>query len=54
MMVGMAGFVGFCALVAVMVVPAGVPMAFGIATCGAVAIQAAALGYSAAPAAVAR
>jgi uncharacterized membrane protein (GlpM family) len=54
MMVGMAGFVGFCALVAVMVVPAGVPMAFGIATGGAVAIQAAALGYSAAPAAVAR
>jgi hypothetical protein len=53
MMVGMAGFAGFCALVAVMVVPAGVPMAFGIATCGAVAIQAAALGYSAAPAAAA-
>jgi uncharacterized membrane protein (GlpM family) len=53
-MVGMAGFVGFCALVAAMVVPAGVPMAFGIAACAAVALQAAPLGYSAASAAVAR
>jgi hypothetical protein len=44
MIVGMAGFVGFCALVAVLVIPVGAPAAFGTAAVGAVALQAAALG----------
>jgi hypothetical protein len=44
MIVGMAGFVGFCAVVAVMVVPVGAPTAFGAAAVGAVVLQAAALG----------
>jgi hypothetical protein len=47
MIAGMAGFVGFCALVAVMVVPLGAPIAFGAAAVGAVVLQAAALGCGA-------
>jgi hypothetical protein len=39
MMGGMAGFVLFCALVAVLVEPAGVATAFAAATAGALAIQ---------------
>jgi hypothetical protein len=38
-LVGMAGFVAFCALVAAMIVPAGAPAAFGAATAAALIIQ---------------
>jgi hypothetical protein len=41
MLGGMAGFVSFCALVAVLTVPAGIAAAFVIATVAALAIQAA-------------
>jgi hypothetical protein len=39
MLVGMAGFVGFCVVVEVLVVLAGVPLAFVLATLTAVALQ---------------
>jgi hypothetical protein len=44
MLAGMAGFVGFCATVAVLTVPAGVAPAFAVAAVGAVALHAAMLG----------
>lgn len=40
---GLAGFVGFCAVVAVLIVPAGVPAAFAAASATAVGLQAFAL-----------
>ena len=40
MLTGMAGFVGFCAVMAVLIVPAGVVAAFGAATAVAIGLQA--------------
>jgi hypothetical protein len=39
MLAGMAGFVGFCAVVALLVVPAGAPAAFAVATLSALGLQ---------------
>lgn len=43
MLTGMTGFVGFCAVVAVLLVPLGIAVAFAAATAAAVAFQAAAI-----------
>jgi hypothetical protein len=43
--IGMAGFVAFCQLVAVMIVPDGAPVAFAVATVAALLVQAVLTGY---------
>lgn len=43
MLTGMAGFVGFCLVVALLIVPTGTPVAFAAATAAAVGLQAIAL-----------
>jgi hypothetical protein len=53
MLGGMAGFVGFCALVAALVEPAGIAVAFTVSTAAALAVQAVAARRGGAPSPVA-